>query len=59
MNQQLLYLFESSWFYFREQKDPHFLREKVNSKQAKDMFERAQQVEQEFRSVFTGKLLGL
>ncbi|XP_071829288.1 disks large homolog 5-like isoform X3 [Apostichopus japonicus] len=42
----------------REQKDPHFLREKVNSKQAKDMFERAQQVEQEFRSVFTDTIVG-
>lgn len=38
----------------REQKDPHFLREKVNNKQAKDMFERAHQIEQEFRSMFTG-----
>ncbi|XP_072165005.1 disks large homolog 5-like [Diadema setosum] len=37
----------------KEQKDPHFLRERVTHKQAKEMFEMASKIEQEYKSIFT------
>ena len=40
---------------YREQKDPHFLREKVTHKQAKELLEAANKIEQDFKSLFSGK----
>lgn len=42
------------FFFFREQKDPVFLRDKVTQKHSKEQFETAQKIEQEYSKYFTG-----
>ena len=40
--------------YFREVKDVHLLPEKMSSKAAKDLFEKFQEYEHVYQSIFSG-----
>ncbi|XP_066304594.1 disks large homolog 5-like isoform X2 [Branchiostoma lanceolatum] len=42
----------------RETKDPRFLREKLTNKQAREMFEEGQRLEQDFSRYFTANIAG-
>ncbi|XP_054773689.2 disks large homolog 5-like [Lytechinus pictus] len=42
----------------KEQKDPHFLRERVTHKQAKELLEAANKIEQDFKSLFSEIIQG-